>query len=150
MQRPSPRLTHATLAALVLSGGLSSGLASEQPLPPDEAFKFKVSFKSADTVLAEIVPAKSHYLYKSKTRFLLKNANGVSIRQVRLPQGEMKNDPFFGLIEVYKTPVRAEIAVDHTSKAPTFTLFASYQGCNEKIGLCYPPIEKSVEMKFPK
>ncbi|MFZ5508698.1 MAG: protein-disulfide reductase DsbD N-terminal domain-containing protein [Pseudomonadota bacterium] len=150
MQPFSKPLTPVALAAVLLFGVLSAAFAAEQPLPPDEAFKLKVAFRSADTVVAEIVPASNHYLYKSKTRFALKNSSGVLIRQVSLPAGEMKNDPFFGLIEIYKTPVRAEIALDRAPKAQGFTLFASYQGCNEKIGVCYPPIEKTVEMKFPK
>ena len=50
-------------------------------------------------MVAEIIPAKKHYLYKNKVRFALKNASGVMIKEVRLPSGEMKNDPYFGLIE---------------------------------------------------
>jgi thiol:disulfide interchange protein DsbD len=34
-------------------------------------------------------------------------------------------------------------------KAKGFTLLATYQGCNEKLGVCYPPIKKTVEMRFP-
>lgn len=149
MQHPSHLLARATLAAFILIGGLRSVVAAEQPLPPDEAFSFKASFKRADTVVAEIIPARKHYLYKNKTRFALKNASGVLIREVKLPAGETKNDPFFGPIEVYKAPVTVEILLDRGPKAKAFTLLASYQGCNEKLGVCYPPIEKSVEMKFP-
>lgn len=148
-----PILGHLAFA-LLLSGIAQSGSAlaagsDGEPLPPDQAFKFKAAFKRPDTVVAEIIPAKQHYLYKNKTRFALKNASGVLIREVKLPAGEAKNDPFFGPIEVYKAPVMVEILLDRTPKAQAFTLFASYQGCNEKLGVCYPPIEKSVEMKFP-
>lgn len=137
------------LSAVAQSGPALAAGSDGEPLPPDEAFKFKASFKRADTVVAEIIPAKKHYLYKSKTRFALKNASGVFIREVKLPAGETKNDPFFGLIEVYKVPVTVEILLDRAPKAKAFTLLASYQGCDEKLGICYPPIEKSVEMKFP-
>ena len=68
--------------------------------------------------------------------------------EVKLPAGEMKNDPFFGPIEVYKAPVVAEITLERSPKAKAFTLYASYQGCNEKLGVCYPPIEKTIDMKF--
>lgn len=148
-QEPSHQPLRVILAALILLGGPYSVVAADQPLPPDEAFSFKASFKRADTVVAEIIPAKKHYLYKHKTRFALKNASGVLIREVKLPAGEKKDDPFFGPIEVYKVPVTVEILLDRAPKAKAFTLLASYQGCNEKLGVCYPPIEKSVEMKFP-
>lgn len=123
--------------------------ADSEPLPPDEAFKFKVFFKGPQTLIAELVPAKNHYLYKNKVRFAVKNASGVVIRQVQLPAGEAKQDQFFGTIEVFKTPVQAEITLDRTAKAKGFTLLATYQGCNEKLGLCYSPIEKSVDLVFP-
>lgn len=147
-QRCFRLLAPVTLAALVLIG-TGPGFAAEQPLPPDEAFRFKASFKRPGTVVAEIILAENHYLYKSKTRFALKNASGVLIRQVSLPAGEMKNDPFFGPIEVYKARVVVDIALDRAPKAQAFTLYATYQGCNEKLGVCYPPIEKTVEMRFP-
>lgn len=149
MQRPSRLFVRTALAMLVLFGGPRPGFAAEQLLPPDEAFKFKASLNGTNTVVAEFVVAKNHYLYKTKTRFALKNCRGVMIREVSLPAGEMKSDPFFGLIEVYKVPIRVEIAIDRAPRAKAFTLLASYQGCNEKLGVCYPPIEKTVEMRFP-
>jgi thiol:disulfide interchange protein len=140
-----PRIAIATLFLLSLS---RLGHASAQPLPPDEAFKFKVSLKNPTTLVAEIIPAKRHYLYKDKTRIALRNASGVSIRQLTLPVGEQKNDPYFGLTEVYKAPVRIEITLDRAPTVKALTVQATYQGCNEQIGLCYPPIEKAVEVKL--
>lgn len=148
-QRSFSLFDRRTLAALMLLVGVVHGAsAAEEPLPPDQAFRLKASLKGSDTVVAEIIPAKKHYLYKNKVRFALKNASGVLIREVKLPAGEMKNDPYFGLIEVYKSPVVAEIALERAPKAKSFTLYASYQGCNEKLGVCYPPIEKTIDMKF--
>ena len=141
-------LARLAMFAFMLVGAFHPALAAEEPLPPDEAFRFKASLKRADTVVAEIIPAKKHYLYKNKVRFALKNANGVMIREVKLPAGELKNDPFFGQIEVYKAPVIAEIILDRAPKTRALTLYASYQGCNEKLGVCYPPIEKNIDMRL--
>lgn len=137
-----------TLSALMLFSVVHCTSAAEEALHPDQAFRFKVSQKGSDTVVAEIIPAKKHYLYKNKIRFALKNASGILIKEVKLPSGEMKNDPYFGLIEVYKSPVVAEIVLERAPKGKALTIYASYQGCNEKLGICYPPIEKTVEMKF--
>ena len=71
------------------------------------------------------------------------------IREVRLPPGEVKNDPFFGSMEIYKKPIQVEIILDRTPKAKRLTLLANYQGCNEKIGVCYPPQQKSFDLAFP-
>lgn len=136
------------LALLMPLAGASAGWAAE-PLPPDQAFKLKVSVRGLNTLIAELAPAPEHYLYKSKVSFALKNASGVMIRQVQLPPGEVKNDPFFGPMEVYRKPIQAEITLDRTPKAKRFTLLARYQGCNETIGVCYPPIDKSFDLTLP-
>lgn len=136
------------LLALLPLAATSAALAAE-PLPPDQAFKIKVSVRGPNTLIAELAPAPEHYLYKSKVSFALKNASGVMIRQVQLPAGEVKNDPFFGHMEVYRKPIQAEIALDRTPTAKSLTLLARYQGCNEKIGICYPPIDKSFDLSLP-
>ena len=140
----------AAIQLLALQSVFVPGVAAaEEPLPPDEAFKLKVSVRGSDTVVAEFTPAKGHYLYKSKTFFALKNAGGVLIKEVRLPPGEVKNDPFFGAMETYKKSFRAEIILDRKPAAKRLTLLANYQGCNEKIGVCYPPQQKSFDLVLP-
>lgn len=144
------KLKHAALAAIqifTLQAGVA--FAAEEPLPPDQAFKLKVSLRGSNTVIAEFTPAKGHYLYKNKTFFALKNSSGMLIREVRLPPGEVKNDPFFGTMETYKKPIQVEIVLDRTPKAKRLTLLANYQGCNEKLGLCYPPIQKLLNLVLP-
>ena len=122
--------------------------AQEQPLPPEQAFVVTAKLKGANVVAVEIIPAKKHYLYKSKTRFALKNSPGVGIRDVVLSSGEIKNDPFFGRIEVYKGTARADITLDRKPSAGGMTLIAYFQGCNEALGICYPPLERSTELRF--
>ncbi len=122
--------------------------AQEQPLPPEQAFVVTAKLKSANVVAVEIIPAKKHYLYKSETRFALKNSPGVSIRDVVLSSGEIKDDPFFGRIEVYRGTARADITLDRKPSAGGMTLIAYFQGCNEALGICYPPLERSIELKF--
>lgn len=137
------------LWALTILLGSGPSLAADQPLPPDEAFRFNATLKGKDTVVATIVVAKNHYLYKDKTRFALKNANGVQIKDVLMPIGEMKNDPLFGMVEVYKVPISVTIRLERSPKAKGLTLHATYQGCNEKLGICYPPTSKTMDFAFP-
>lgn len=91
----------------------------------------------------------SKFKRANKIFFALKNASGVIIKEVRLPPGEVKNDPFFGTMEVYKKPFQIEITLDRTTKAKHFTLVAGYQGCNEVIGVCYPPQQTSFDLTLP-
>jgi thiol:disulfide interchange protein len=118
-------------------------------LEPEQAFRLKTAFKGSATLIAELLPAGGYYLYKDRIRFAIRDANGVVIKAVRLPAGEIKNDRTFGRMEVYKQPVRVEIALASTSKLKNFTLIASYQGCHEKTGVCYPPINKTLNVVLP-
>ncbi|MGX0137701.1 protein-disulfide reductase DsbD N-terminal domain-containing protein [Cupriavidus metallidurans] len=129
--------------------GLFSSNKEDELLEPDDAFKLKVSFKNATTLVADLIPANGYYLYKDKVRFALKDASGVAIEAVNLPPGDVKMDQFFGKMETYPRPVKAEITLNRAPKAKNFTLVATYQGCNIKQGVCYPPIVKSIKMTLP-
>jgi thiol:disulfide interchange protein len=128
---------------------LLSASGEAQLLDPDQAFKFHVAAKDSGSLVAELIPANGYYLYKDKIRFALRDANGIAIKTVKLPAGEMKVDQTFGKTEVYKQSVPVELALERNGDAKTLTLAASYQGCNEKMGVCYPPIEKTVKLVLP-
>jgi len=130
-------------------GSLFSSASEDELIEPDLAFKLNVTVKGPNTLVAQVIPAKGYYAYKERMRFSLKNANGVAISSVKLPTGEMKVDQIFGRTEVYRKAVPAEITLNRTSKSNTVTLVASYQGCHEKLGVCYPPIEKTVNLTLP-
>lgn len=127
-------------------GSLFSSASEDELIEPDLAFKLKVAAKGPNTLVAELVPAKGYYLYKEKIRFTLKSTDGTAINAVTLPTGEMKTDQIFGRTEVYKKAVAAEITLTRAPKANKITLVASYQGCHEKLGVCYPPIEKAIDV----
>jgi len=129
--------------------GLFASAKEDDLLEPDQAFKLKVSVKGPTTVLAELTPAAGYYMYKDRIRFTVKDSSGVKIKAVKLPTGEVKTDQFFGKTETYKKPIQAEITVDRVGQAKFFTLVAAYQGCHEKLGVCYPPIDKSVQLALP-
>jgi len=130
-------------------GGLFASPKEEDLLEPDKAFTIKTSFKGPATLVAVLTPASGYYLYKDRIHFALKDAAGVAIKSVKLPSGEVKNDPTFGKTETYKQPVQAEIVLERAPKAKNFTLVAGYQGCHEKMGVCYPPIEKALKLSLP-
>ncbi len=130
-------------------GSLFSSPKEEDLLEPDKAFTIKTSFKGKDTLVAVLTPAPGYYLYKERIRFALKDAPGVAIKSIKLPAGTVKNDPTFGKTETYSQPVQAEIALERAPMAKNFTLMAGYQGCHEKLGVCYPPIDKTLKLTLP-
>ena len=129
--------------------GLFSGSSEDELIEPDLAFKLKVTVKGPNTVFAELIPAKGYYLYKEKIHFSIKSTSGVAISAVKLPIGEMKTDQIYGKTEVYRKAVLAEITLNRAPKTNRATLVATFQGCHEKMGVCYPPIEKTVNLLLP-
>tara|TARA_Y100001936_G_scaffold252558_1_gene312750 strand:- start:38455 stop:40380 length:1926 start_codon:yes stop_codon:yes gene_type:complete len=121
----------------------------EELLPPNQAFKLTIKVHNGNTLIAEFKPATNYYIYKDKISFKSKNTNTL-IEKVSLPKGKMKNDPTFGQTEVYYQPFQAEISLKRELlTANLFTIAATYQGCNEPIGVCYAPIDKIIELTLP-
>ena len=129
--------------------GAAKGLEAE-PLSPEQAFPLKVTALDSKTLLADFTPAADHYLYKTRISFVLKDASGVRLEPVLMPAGTPKQDPNFGEQEVYHQPLQIVLPLARTAGRPAkFTLVATYQGCNEKIGLCYSPIETPFDFTLP-
>lgn len=121
----------------------------QELLPPDQAFKLTVSVRDENTLAAQFEPAKNYYLYKDKVAFKPKAAE-TSIERISLPKGELKGDLTFGQVEVFHQPFEALISLKRgTSSSNKLTLVATYQGCNEPMGVCYAPISKVVELTLP-
>lgn len=133
--------------------GLGINLGQTNPqelLPPDEAFKIAVEVRDGNTLIAHLTPAKDYYLYRDKIVFEPQQV-GATIAKVTLPTGKMKEDMTFGQTEVYYSPIQAVISLqrDDAEHEQPLTLSATYQGCNEPVGVCYAPINKVIELTLP-
>lgn len=127
----------------------SSGNGSEL-LPPDQAFQVTIRARDVTTLVADLRPAKDYYLYRNRTKFRVQSPSGITVASVDLPRGEIKDDPAFGKVEVYRHPVQAIITLNRGNpEATRLTLHTAYQGCNEPVGVCYPPIEKNYDVTLP-
>ena len=123
--------------------------AEQELLPPDQAFKLTVRVRDENTLVAQFEPAKDYYLYRNKVAFKSQNAETL-IEKILLPQGAVKSDLTFGQVEVFHKPFEAVISLKReASSTNKLTLVATYQGCNEPIGVCYAPINKVIELTLP-
>ena len=129
---------------------LSNLGSAKQPafLPPDEAFGLEVSAPDDHTLIASFRVTPGYYLYRDKVVFNITDL-GVSVANVTLPKGEMKNDANFGNMEVFHQSFQAQLKLERGVKAAqNISLQATYQGCSEQ-GLCYPPINKTIKLTLP-
>ena len=123
--------------------------ATVELLPPEQAFTLDLRFRDASTLVAELRPVQGYYLYRDRITFsMTEPATGV-ISDVALPAGKQKADPFFGSVQVYYQPVEAVIALRQpVAVGEQIQLRATYQGCNEPLGVCYPPIDQDVTVAW--
>ena len=143
---PAPANKGGALGALGAGFGFDD---SSELLPPDEAFRLDVLVRGPDRVAASWAIADGYYLYRDKFEISLESADGVTLGPVELPEGEHKNDEFFGDIQVFHDVVDIDLRLqrDAGPELPVTLLF-KYQGCAD-AGVCYPPITRRIDLTLP-
>lgn len=134
----SGMIIHRMMLALGCLVALMGGLAAAQaPLAQDEAFRLAARRDAETGLRLEWRIEPGHYLYRDKIAAAADKPIAITT-----PPGEMKDDPNFGLTEIY----RDRVAVDIGDAAPASgEMRITYQGCAES-GLCYPPVTKSLDL----
>ncbi len=110
---------------------------SEEPLPSDEAFVLSHALVDDDTLLLRWEMPDDYYLYKHRFKFQTRPDALVALGEPEIPPGKAKFDDWEGEVEVYFHEVEVRLPVSAVSGGGEVGV--SYQGCNEKLGICYPP-----------
>jgi len=145
------------LSGLVLFSSFFAGstiaqLGESEFLPPDQAFRVEVVAQGADMVRVDFLVTPGYYLYRHRFNFSLDSAAGTpsaTLGSPDIPQGDWKEDEFFGRQQVFHEGVSVSIPV---SRAPggavELPIVVGLQGCAEK-GLCYPPEKRRFKVSLP-
>ncbi len=129
--------------------GQQLGAGGGELLEPDKAFAFSAEVIDPHTVEARWAIAEGYYMYRDKFRFAVRDAQGMTIANVALPAGKIKEDEFFGKVEIYRGQVTARIALERqTTRAASATLETGFQGCADQ-GVCYPPMTRTAALSLP-
>ncbi len=104
-------------------------------LPVEEAFQFQLlPDENKSLIKIELNNAPGYYTYKDKFNVSLEPSTTI---ETTYPQGEIKEDEFFGKQEVYFGIQIITILLKDLVLTDQ-KIRIDYQGCSEK-GLCYPP-----------
>lgn len=135
------RTLRKTIAVIALWLAAFAGHAVLAAPPPsaDEVFRLTVSRAVDQALVLHWTIRPGHYLYRDKIG--ARGPNGKALAVSNEP-GEKKDDPVFGVTEVYRTGVTARIAAGDLP--PDGSITVSYQGCAE-AGICYPPVTRTVD-----
>jgi thiol:disulfide interchange protein DsbD len=137
-----PMKSRARLFAL-LAAGLSlvaqtRPACAQEPelLEPEKAFAAQARPTGANAIAVTWRIADGYYMYRDK--FRVRAVDGKSeFGALQIPAGKKKKDEFFGEVEIFEKEVTLTVPV--TRGEGTFAFEAEGQGCNEPVGVCYPP-----------
>jgi thioredoxin:protein disulfide reductase len=113
-------------------------------LEPEKAFRLSARMADADTLEASWKIVDGYYLYRSKFRFKTETPD-VTLGAPEFPKGKIKDDEFFGKMEIYRNEAIIRIPVTYSGPAKPFTLQTVSQGCAD-IGVCFPPLSQTVDV----
>ena len=120
-------------------------------LDPEIAFVLSAAAVGPDAIEARWDIAEGYYIYRDRIRFRAVDGSGAALGEAGFPKGKLKDDAYFGPMEVYYDSVAARVPVVGAVGTPV-DVDITYQGCAE-AGLCYPPITKTVfgfyELRIP-
>ena len=136
------KLTIWVLAALFASMGFAQ---DEELLEPDKAFALNVEAVDASQLAVTWTIADGYYMYRDKFEFDV--TAGANKGEVKFPKGKTKHDEFFGDVEIYEHQARFTMNISNATEKVALRLVG--QGCNEPVGVCYPPIIKELELLVP-
>ena len=120
---------------------------AEEPLPPDQAFRFSARVVDGKTIEARWQIADGYYMYRDKFKFTLE---GGKLGAVALPRGLIKADETFGEVETLRKEVKVllPVSTDPAGSAAKLTLKTVSQGCWDG-GICYPPLRQQAVLDLP-
>ena len=142
-----PASTDSKALELLESLGDSIGLSDSDEIPhPDTAFMLSARIDSNNNIQSSIQLYPTTYLYRDKFGFEIINGTGHALGAIAMPDGDFKQDEFFGRMEVYHKLVNVSLPiVSQTNASEQYTLAYRYQGCVEDR-ICYPPISKYLQV----
>lgn len=141
------RINKIFLFTLLLLGSTMALAQQDELLAPEKAFSLQ-AWVEGDQVIAEYQIAPGYYMYRDAFQFTLES-DGVSFDEPQVPDGKIKNDEFFGEVEIYRNQVAITLPLqfEGNSKPQSIKIKTAGQGCAD-IGVCYPPLYQSLSMNL--
>ncbi|MCP4493829.1 MAG: protein-disulfide reductase DsbD [Gammaproteobacteria bacterium] len=138
-------MKHSLLYLLSTFCLLGSNLVTAQDnelLAPEKAFALS-AWVEKDMLIAEFRIAPGYYMYRERFDFQIESGNARFDTAI-IPDGKIKNDEFFGDMEIYRNSIRIALPILFDApKSKQLMVKATGQGCAD-IGVCYPPLHQSL------
>jgi thiol:disulfide interchange protein DsbD len=129
----------AALALLLLAMAALPAVAQDNELlRPEEAYRYAVA-DTGSAIEIDWVVEEGYYLYRNKMSYESGN-DAIVFGAIEFPRGEDHEDEFFGKQQIYRDRFYVSIPYTVIGDPPeSVDVIIKSQGCNEPVGLCYPP-----------
>ena len=149
MQKMLSKWLFLAFVYLSLAAAHADSLQEPELLEADQAFALSTRVLDANTIEASWKIAPNYYLYRDKFKFEVVSGD-VVLSPARFPTGKMKHDDNFGNVEIYTQSVKVTLPLERLNAARMNTVLRiTAQGCNDAVGVCYPPHVKEVTLALP-
>jgi thiol:disulfide interchange protein DsbD len=143
-----PFLPAFALALWLLPWLPAFGLNAEDLLPAEEAFRVSGRMEPERAIVSWKI-ADGYYLYRKKFKFVAKTP-GVTLGEAEFPKGQIKQDEFFGEMEIFHGRGEARLPASRSDPATAnLALEVTVQGCAD-AGVCYPPFKQTLNLDWPR
>ena len=132
--------TKLTRSTLTDNSEANNSLSDDEFLPVEQAYILNAEFEAPTPDQQQLrlnwQIADGYYLYRHGFSFKLMNGDQVISASQDIPTGQVKQDDYFGEVEVYHHNI--DIILGAIPIASQLELTVTSQGCAD-AGLCYPP-----------
>ncbi|WP_373020429.1 protein-disulfide reductase DsbD [Thiomicrorhabdus sp.] len=117
---------------------------AEDLLDVDDAFQLQQPMVENGQIVVHWKIADDYKLYKDKISVTSDNAN---LGEATYSPAKQVDDALFGKTEVYVH--EATVSLPYNTDQNSADLTVKYQGCADKIGVCYPPQTRTFTVSLP-
>ena len=98
-------------------------------LDPEDAFQVEIEIAGENALAVHFKISPGYYLYRDKIAFQIVEGN-AQIRAFDIPPGTVKQDPYFGAVDVYLISRSIIVPIDRNNLMPdTLKVVVNFQGC---------------------
>ena len=118
---------------------------TQELLPEDQAFSVTSDINDNGILSVNWSIADDYYMYRDQ--FSIEPVSkSTKLIEVNYPEGVVEDDPEFGEVVVYFYNAELTTAIAGAIESNNLELLIKGQGCNKPVGVCYPPIARTVSI----
>jgi thiol:disulfide interchange protein DsbD len=120
--------------------------AQPELLPAEQAFRLDHA-QQGETLRLMFDIATGYYVYRDKIK-VEAITPGIAAGPIEAPAGEQKDDPEFGVVQVYRGAREVAVPISGLAGTAAARVKVAFWGCAEDR-VCYPPIHREIALTPP-